>query len=182
MDYQVRILSGKKMSESVKKIVQYMNENPGQKIPKVRATLAQKSIRNEMNRLVIKCSVCSKNTELPFKKKSRLKLVELVELNDSQTETPRRNRKKKKKSKDKTAGLNISGRTPISQLNRKKDNSKTPMLSPVITPKTIPSDKLSTSSKKSKKLNVERLKHILKKNTTTPTSRKNLHSFLTELY
>lgn len=178
MDHQVRISSGKKMSKSMKKIVRYANEDPGQKIPKVRATLARKSIKNEMNRLVIKCSVCSKNTELPFKKKSRLKPHEL---NNSQTETPRRNRKKKKKSKDKTAGLNISSCTPVSRLSRKKDNSKTPILSPVI-PKTIPGDKkLSTSSKKYKKMNIERLKYTLNK-PATPTNRDNLHSFLTELY
>jgi len=179
VDHQVRISSGRRMSKSVKKIVRYMNEYPDQKIPKARATLAQKSIKNEMNRLVIKCSICSKNTELPFKKKSRLKSVKL---NNSQTETPQSNRKrKKKKSKDKTAGLNLSGCTPISQLN-KKDNSKTPIISPVVTPKIITSNKkLSVSPKKSKKLNIERLKRIMENKTTTPSKRKNLHSFLAEL-
>lgn len=177
MDHQVRILSGKRMSKSIKKIVRCVNENPGQKIPKVRATLAQKSIKNEMNRLVIKCSVCSKNTELPFKKKGHLKPVKL---NKSQTETPQSNRKKKKKkSKDKTAGLNISGYTPTSQ--NKKNNNKTSTISPVITPKIISNNKkLSTSPKRSKKLNIERLKRIMENKTTTPAKRK-LHSFLVEL-
>ncbi|XP_077280064.1 uncharacterized protein LOC143907274 isoform X2 [Temnothorax americanus] len=123
------------------------------------------------------------NTELPFKKRSHLKPNKL---NNSQTETPQSNRsnrrRKKKKSKDKTAGLNISGCTPVSQLN-KKDCSKTPTASPVITPKTIPSDKrLSTSHKKPKKLNIERLKRIMENKTTAPAKRKNLHSFLAELY
>lgn len=177
MDHQVRILSGRRMSKSIKKIVRYVNENPGQKIPKARATLAQKSIKNEMNRLVIKCSVCSKNTELPFKKKGHLKPVKL---NNSQTETPQSNRKKKKKkSKDKTAGLNISACTPISQLN-KKNNSKTLTISPVITPKIISSSKKLSTPKKSKKFNIERLKRIME-NKTTPAKRKNLHSFLAEL-
>ncbi|XP_011166975.1 uncharacterized protein LOC105200882 [Solenopsis invicta] len=179
--HQVRILSGKRVSKSVKKIVRCMNENPDQKIPKVRATLVQKSIKNEMNRLVIKCSVCSKNTELPFKKERHIKPLKL---NDSQTETPqssKQSKKKKKKSKDKTAGLNISGCTPVSHLN-KKDNSRTSAISPVLTPKIIRSNKpLSTSSKKPKKLNIERLKRIME-NQTTPAKRKNLHSFLSELY
>lgn len=177
MDHQVRILSNKRTSKSVKKIVRCMNENPGQKIPKVRATLAQKSIRNEMNRLVIKCSVCSKNTELPFKKKSHLKPVKL---NNSQTETPQSNRKrKKKKSKDKTAGLNISGCMTASKLN--KNNSKTPT-TPVIMPKATSSNKkLSITPKRPKKLNIERLKCIIENKTATPT-KKNLQSFLAELY
>lgn len=185
MNHQVRILSSRRMSKSVKKIVRHVNENPDQKMPKVRTTLAQKSIKNEMNRLVIKCSVCSKNTKLPFKKKSRLKLVKL---NNSQIETPQSNRKrKKKKSKDKTAGLNISGCMPVPQLNKE---DKTPTISPVIMPKTIsqPSNrnykvkKLSITPKRPKKLNIERLKRIIENKTVTPTKRKNLHSFLAELY
>lgn len=177
MDYQVRMLSGKKMSKSVKKIVRHMNENPNQKFPKVRTTLAQKSIENEMNRLVIKCSVCSKNTKLPFEKKSRLKPVKL---NNSQTEISQ-SKRKKKKSKDKTAGLNISGCMSVSRLN--KEDRKTPTTSPIIIPKTIRSDKkLSITPKRSKKLNIERLKRIIENKTATPTKRKSLHSFLAELY
>ncbi|KYN31309.1 hypothetical protein ALC56_14190 [Trachymyrmex septentrionalis] len=176
VDHQVRIARSRKMSKSVKKIIRYIKENPDQKIPKIRATLAQKSIKNEMNRLVIKCSVCSKNTELPFKKKNHLKPVKL---NNSQMETPQSNRKKKKKkSKDKTAGLNISGCMPALQLN-KKDNNVTPTTSSAITPKIISSNKKSISSKKSKKLNIERLKRIMENK--TPSKTKNLHSFLAEL-
>lgn len=177
--HQVRILSSKRMSKSVKKIVRHMNENPDQKIPKVRATLAEKSIKNEMNRLVIKCSVCSKNTKLPFEKKSRLKPIKL---NNSRIETPQ-SKRKKKKSKDKTAGLNISGCMPVPQL--KEDNSKTPTILPVIMPKVIsqPSNKkLSITPKRPKKLNIERLKRIIENKTATPTKKNNLHSFLAELY
>ncbi|CAL1675936.1 unnamed protein product [Lasius platythorax] len=182
VDHQVRLAHGRKMSKSVKKIVRCMDENPNQKIPKVCAALAKKSIKNEMNKLVIKCSVCSKDTMLPFKKKNRLKPVEL---NNTQIETPQSNRKKKKKkSKDKTAGLNISGCTSVSRLN-KVDSSKTCTKSPLTTPKIIPSNsnkRLPTTTKKSKKLNIERLKNIMEKSTATSTKRKSLHNFLAELY
>lgn len=178
IDYRARVSHGRKMSKSVKKIVQRINKSD-QKIPKVCATLVQKSIKNEMNKLVMKCSVCSKKTELPFRKKNRLKPVKL---NNSQTETPQsknRKKKRKKKSKDKTAGLNISSGTPKS-LNQKND-SKTPIKLSAITSK-ISNNKMLASAKKSKKLNIERLKHIVNQNTTTtPTKRKSLHSFLTEL-
>ncbi|XP_011642412.1 uncharacterized protein LOC105430511 [Pogonomyrmex barbatus] len=177
VDHQVRVASSRKMSRSVKKIVRQMNENPDQKIPKARASLVQKSIKNEMNKLVIKCSICSKNTKLPFKKESRLKPVKL---NNSQMETPQSNRKKKKKkSKDKTAGLNISGCMPISHLRKKSNESIVSTTSSVVTSKII-NKKLFNSSKKSKKLNVARLKNIMKNNTST--KRKSLHNFLTELY
>lgn len=180
MDHQVRLVSGKKMSKSMKKVVEHMKENPKQKVPKVCAALAKKSINNEMNKLVFKCSICSKNTLLPFKKKNRLKPVKV---NNSLIEIPQSNRKKKKKkSKDKTAGLNIS--TCTSQLN-KEDNSKTCTKSPLTTPKIIPSNnnkRLAPFTKKSKKLNIERLKNIIDKNTATSTKSKSLHNFLAELY
>ncbi|XP_050445720.1 uncharacterized protein LOC126848685 [Cataglyphis hispanica] len=182
VDHQVRIVRGRKMSKSMKKIVRHMNENSNQKIPKVCVSLAQKSIKNEMNKLVIKCSICSKNTILPFKKTNRLKPIEL---DNTQIQTPQSNRKKKKKkSKDKTAGLNISGCTPVSRLN-KKDNSKTHTKSPLTTPQIISNNsnkKLPTSTKKSKTLNIERLKNIMEKSTATPIKRKSLHNFLAELY
>ncbi|XP_070152631.1 uncharacterized protein [Polyergus mexicanus] len=182
VDHQVRIVHGRKMSKSMKKIVRHMNENSNQKIPKVCVALAQKSIQNEMNKLVIKCSVCSKNTILPFRKTKRLKPVES---DDSQIQTPQSKRKKKKKkSKDKTAGLNISGCIPVSRLN-KEDNSKICTKSLLTTPKIISSNsnkRLPTSIKKSKKLNIERLKNIMEKSTATPTKRKSLQNFLAELY
>lgn len=180
VDHQVRIARGRKMSKSVKKVVRRMNENPNQRIPKVCIALAQKSIKNEMNKLVIKCSVCSKNTTLPFKKGNRLKPIEL---NNSQVETPQNKRKKKKKkSRDKTAGLNISGCTPLSRLN-KEGNSKTKL--PLTTPKIISNNnnkKLPTSNKKSKQLNITRLKNIMEESTVISTKRKSLSSFIAELF
>lgn len=179
VDHQVRIARGRKMSKSIRRIVRRMNENPNQKIPKVCIALAQRSIKNEMNKLVIKCSVCSKNTTLPLKKGNRLKPVKL---NNSEIETPQSKRKKKKRKRDKTAGLNIPGYTPVSQLN-KKDNSKTK--SPLTTPKIISNNnnnRLSTCNKKPIKFNLRRLKDMMEKNTVKSTKRKSLRSFLAELF
>lgn len=180
VDHQVRIAHGRKMSKSMKRIVRRMDENPNQKIPKVCTALAQRSIKNEMNKLVIKCSVCSKNTTLPLKKENRLKPVKL---NNSQIETPQNKRKKKKKKRDKTAGLNIPGCTPVSRLN-KEDNSKTKS-PPLTMPEIISNNnnkRLSTSNKKSTKLNIRRLKDVMEKSTVTSTKRKSLKSFLAELF
>jgi len=174
-DHQVRISRGRKMSKSMKKIMQRMNENDG-KVSKVCASLARKSMRNEKNKLIMRCSFCSNTTELPFEKKSRLKPPKL---NDSEVNTSQNNsKKKKKKSRDKFAGLNISICTPESKMN-KKDNDKILTKTPVIMP-TI-NKKLSTITKKPKKLNVQRLKQIVVHNTTPSTKRNSLHSFLAEL-
>lgn len=150
-----------------------------QDIPKALVSLTQKSMKNEMNKLVIKCSVCSKLTKLPFKKKNRLKLSK-ANLSDCHTEMPQSSRKKKKKkSKDKTAGLNISGISE-SPLNKKNDD-KTLTKSIVSTPKMSIKKTLSSSSKKAKKLNIARLKNIVN-NSTTPMKSRSLHSFLAQLY
>jgi len=182
------------MSKSMKKIVQRMNKNDG-KLSKVCVSLAKKSIRNEKNKLIIRCSFCSNTTELPFKKKNRLKPPKL---NDSEVNTSQNNsKKKKKKSRDKFAGLNISVCTPESKI-KKKDNdkiSRTPVIpvtpvtpvTPVRTSVTMPVKKKLSSitkiekPKKPKKLNVQRLKQIVAHNTNTSTKRNSLHSFLAEL-
>lgn len=179
VDHQARITCGRKMSKSMKRIVRRMNENSNQNIPKVCTALAQRSIKNEMNKLVIKCSICSKNTTLPLKKGNRLKPVEL---NNSQVEVLQNKckKKKKKRSRNKTAGLNIPGCMSVSRLN-KEDNSKTCTKSPLTTPKIIPNNnnkKLFTSNKK---LNIRRLKERMEESTAIPTKRKSLSSFLAEL-
>lgn len=179
MDYQARIIPGRKMSKSIRKIVKCMDKGD-QDIPKAQVSLARKSIKNEMNKLAIKCSVCSKRTVLPFKKKNRLKPAN-IKSDDSHVETPQSNRKKKKKKhKDKTAGLNISGCISESPLNKKTGN-KTPIKPVITTPKTFNNKTLSSSSKKAKKLNIARLKNIINDSTTTPTKGKSLHNFLAEL-
>lgn len=169
------------MSKSVKKIVKHINEGD-QDIPKVRVSLAQKSIKNEMNKLAIKCLVCSKQTKLPLKKKNRLKPTEIKSpQNNSRIEAPQSNRKKKKKKfRDKTAGLNISGCISESPLNKKND-SKTPTKPIATTPKMSNKKMLASSTKKAKKLNIARLKNIVNESMTTPTKSKSLHSFLAEL-
>lgn len=177
VDHQVRILRGRRISNSVRKIVKSINEN-NQRIPKVRATLAKKSIKNEMNKLVIKCSICFKKTELPFKKPDRLKPLNL---NNSQVETPPNNRKKKKKRfKDKNAGLKITDDISRPQLN-KKFNSKTVTKLSVNIPEININKKLTATTEKQKKLNMKRLKHILNKDTVTPKKRESLQNFLSQL-
>ncbi|XP_014477652.1 PREDICTED: uncharacterized protein LOC106746039 isoform X2 [Dinoponera quadriceps] len=179
MNDQIRLIPGRKMSKSVKRIVKRVNEGD-QDIPKVRVSLAQKSIKNEMNKLAIKCSVCSKQTVLPFKKK-KLKLSK-VKLNNSNIETPQNSRKKKKrKRRDKTAGLNISGCRSESPLNKRNDG-KTLTKLVATTPKINNKKSLSSSTKKTKKLNIARLRNIVNDGTTTPVKSKSLHSFLSQLY
>lgn len=163
------------MSKSIKKIVQCMNEDD-EKIPKVRASLAKKAIKNEKNKLVIKCSLCSNKTELPFIKKPRPKPPKV---NDSEVNIEQNNSKKKKKkrkSKDKSAGLNISIYTS-KQVNKKSDDkTSTKITAPKIN-KTLS----TTITKKSKKLNIQRLKQIVEYNTTIPKKKNNLQSFLAKL-
>ncbi|XP_032690940.1 uncharacterized protein LOC116853806 [Odontomachus brunneus] len=203
MDYQARIIPGRKISKSIKRIIKCMNEGD-QDIPKVRVSLAQKAMKNEMNKLAIKCSVCSKQTVLPFKKKDRLKPAK-DNLDDSHIEMPQSShkKKKKKKSKDKTAGLNISGKleSPLNKKNDSKTPTKPVMLTPKInthkpvvstpkinthkpvvsTPKMSAKKILASSTKKAKKLNIVRLRNIVNDSMTTPTKNKNLRSFLAQL-
>lgn len=163
-----------------------MNEFPNQKIPKVRATLLKKAIENEMNKLIIKCSVCSKNTMLSFKKKNRLKPI--LEASKSQIEMVQINhKKKKKKSKDKTAGLKLSGCIAESSLI-KKDNNKTSSNLAVVTSKINNNKILPTSNTKIRKFNIERLRTIIESNekqkdqlAINNKKRNSLHDFLIEL-
>ncbi|KAG7200342.1 hypothetical protein KM043_017800 [Ampulex compressa] len=73
MNYKIRILPGKKMSKSIKRLSRRINTFD-ETVPKIRRELVQKCIRNEMNKLVIKCSVCLQNTEIPLAKPERQKL------------------------------------------------------------------------------------------------------------
>lgn len=174
------------MSKSVRKIVRHMNEFPNQKIPKVRATLVKKAIENEMNKLIIKCSVCFKNTMLSFKKESRLNPI--LEASKSQIEIVQTNHKKKKKrSKDKTAGLKLSGGIAESPLI-KKDNNKTFSHLAIVTSKINNNKILPTSNTKIRKFNIERLRTIIESSekhrnqlATNSKKRNSLHDFLIEL-
>ncbi|XP_043261706.1 uncharacterized protein LOC122402739 [Colletes gigas] len=166
VDYNIRISHAKPLSRSVKRVVQSMKDND-KRIPKVRKNLAQKCLKNKMNKLVLKCSVCSKSTKIPFNKPQRLK----VQKEDS-VQTPKR--RKKRKTKDKTAGLNISGILNLSAENIVEGQKETEAKKAKITRNYV------TPPQKVKKLNINRLKDIVNRG-ATPQKRGSLHSFLTEL-
>lgn len=168
VDHSIRISPGKPLSKSIRKIVSSMNDS-GKRIPKVRTGLAQKCLKNRMNKLVLKCSICQNSTKIPFTKPPREKVQKLgSEINRSSQ------KRKKKRTKDKTAGLNISG-----ILNLSTDNI-------VEAPKESGARKagstanIMTPTPKLKKLNINRLKDIVNQG-GTPQKRKSLHNFLTEL-
>lgn len=164
MNHSIRILRGKPLSKSVKKIIHSMN-NGEKRIPKVQRSLAEKCIKNKMNRLVLKCSVCSKSTKIPFDKPQREK-VQKSEIKSIESKAKR----KKKRTKDRTAGLNISG---ISNSNVTEGLKQT-NIRKVQSTGTTPIQKI-------KKLNINRLKNMVNGKKTTPRKRTSLHSFLTEL-
>ncbi|KAF3429068.1 hypothetical protein E2986_10406 [Frieseomelitta varia] len=164
MNYSIRILRGKPLSKSIKKIIHSMN-NGEKRIPKVQRSLAEKCIKNKMNRLVLKCSVCLKSTKIPFDKPQREK-VQKSEIKNIESKAKR----KKKRTKDRTAGLNISG---ISNSNVTEGLKQTNIRKVESTTDTTPTQKI-------KKLNINRLKDIVNKK-ATPRKRTSLHGFLTEL-
>ncbi|OAD62884.1 hypothetical protein WN48_07345, partial [Eufriesea mexicana] len=168
MDYTIRISQGKPLSKSIKKIIRIMNDSE-KRIPKIQRSLVKKCLKNEMNKLVLKCSVCKKNTKIYFNKPKREKAKK------ASTESIQSlKRRRKKKSKDKTAGLNVSG---ISSLNAKDITEKSTEMK---IKKVGNTTNFKTPTQKLKKLNVNRLKDIVNKG-AAPPRRRSLHSFLTEL-
>lgn len=167
VDHSIRILPSRPVSKSVRKILNSMNNN-GKRIPKVQKSLAKKSLKNETNKLSLKCSVCSNVTKIPFSKPQREKVTKsVVEI------TPQK--KKKKRTKDRTAGLNISGISNLDAGNIGAEGSKETSAKRVGN-----TANFISSTQKLKKLNINRLKDIVNKG-ATPQKRKSLHSFLTEL-
>ncbi|KAK9302882.1 hypothetical protein QLX08_005279 [Tetragonisca angustula] len=164
MNYSIRILRGKPLSKSIKKIIHSMN-NGEKRIPKVQRSLAEKCIKNKMNRLVLKCSVCLKSTKILFDKPQREK-VQKNEIKNIESKAKR----KKKRTKDKTAGLNISG---ISNSNVIEGLKQTNI-------RKVESTTNATPTQKIKKLNINRLKDMVNKKATS-RKRTSLHGFLTEL-
>lgn len=168
MNYTIRISRGKPLSKSIKKIIHSMN-NSEKRIPKVQRTLVKKCLKNKMNKLILKCSVCLKNTKISLNKPQKEKVQKIASENIQSSK-----KKKKKRIKDKTAGLNISG---ILSLDAKdvtkelKEKNKEEMED--ITNLTTPNQKL-------KKLNIKKLKDIVNEHATSRKKR-SLHSFLTEL-
>ena len=164
MNYSIRILRGKPLSKSIKKIIHSMN-NGEKRIPKVQRSLAEKCIKNKMNRLVLKCSVCLKSTKILFDKPQREK-VQKNEIKNIESKAKR----KKKRTKDRTAGLNISG---ISNSNVIEGLKQTNI-------RKVESTTNATPTQKIKKLNINRLKDMVNKKATS-RKRTSLHGFLTEL-
>lgn len=168
MDHSIRISPGKPLSKSIRKIICSMNDS-GKRTPKVRTSLAQKCLKNRMNKLVLKCSVCRNSTKIPFTKPPREKIQKLGSKIICSSQ-----KRKKKRTKDKTAGLNISG-----ILNLSTDNI-------VEAPKESGARRVGSTANittpvpKLKKLNINRLKDIVNEG-ATPRIRKSLHNFLTEL-
>lgn len=170
---QVRVIPGKHPSKSVNKIIK--SSSRGNKISKFCATLMKKSLKNKMNKIIMKCSVCSKNTQISCQKPEKLKVVKDEPMDVSFQ------KKKKKRRKDKTAGLNISFlSTPKVEDKKQKDTSI------VATPSTVKIKKSKNlestpSNQKSKKLNPSKLASVLN-NDKNKKSRNSLSNFLKELY
>ncbi|NP_001136349.1 uncharacterized protein LOC100233149 [Nasonia vitripennis] len=169
---QIRILPGKNPSKSVKEIIKSCSED--NKISRFRATLMKKSLRNKMNKVVIKCSVCSKNTQISCTKPVRPKPKK-----EDNKEVANVRKKKKKKGKDKTAGLKISTmKTP--------DVTEKKQVEPVVsTPISInvkkPKGKQVTSVQKVRKINLNKLNNVLN-DSKVQKSRSSFNNFLKELY
>nr|XP_034190134.1 uncharacterized protein LOC117608716 [Osmia lignaria] len=166
--HSIRLLQGKPLSKSVKKIIHSMNNNE-KRIPKVRRNLVEKCLKNKRNKLLLKCSVCLESTKLPFDKPQRIRIQKpSLEIDKSVQ------KRRKKRTKDKTAGLNISG---ISNLSTDRIEEE---LKETNTRKVGGTTNFITPTPKLKKLNINRLKDIVNQG-ATPPKRKSLHSFLTEL-
>ncbi|XP_054014633.1 uncharacterized protein LOC128895770 [Hylaeus anthracinus] len=167
-DYNIRISHGKPLSKSIGKVLLSMNDMD-KRIPKVRRSLATKCLKNNTNKLVFKCSVCLESTKVPFNKPQRKK-GQKATAESIQTSQ----RRKKKKSRDKTAGLNISGISNLSIENIVEGSKETS------TKKVKSTTNFITPIQKIKKLNINRLKDVVNHG-ATPSKRRSLHSFLTEL-
>lgn len=165
VDHRVRILPGKPLSKSIRKVVNSMNSD--KKIPKIRKSLAQKCLKNKGNKLVLKCSVCSKSTKIYLHKPSRMK-VQKARIENIQ-------KRRKKRTKDKTAGLNL----PVTPNSKAEDTLG--KLKETNVKKVGNTSSFIIPTQKLKKLNINRLKDIVNQG-STPKKKKTLHNFLTELF
>ncbi|XP_033200827.1 uncharacterized protein LOC117162954 [Bombus vancouverensis nearcticus] len=170
IDHSIRLSRGKPLSKSIKKIVHSMN-NGKKRIPEVQRSLAEKCLKNKMNKLVLKCSVCSKSTRISFNKPQREKVQKI------RTESIERSKKRKKKrTKDRTAGLNVSGISNLNEKNVQTEELKETNIKKVRSTANF----ITPTQQKIKMINIDRLKNIINQG-ATPPKRKSLHSFLTEL-
>lgn len=171
-EFQTRIVSGKACSKSIKQIIRSSENNT---LSKFRSTLLKKSLKNTMNKLVIKCSVCSKNTEIHIPKPKRLKPIK----NNAEKSDSTVNRKKKKnKGKDKSAGLDLSS---MNSPDTRVKKEMTPLAStPAAAKAKKPQIKQITPLQQMKKLNLNKLNNML--TAKAPKSNSHLGNFLKELY
>lgn len=170
IDHSIRLSPGKPLSKSIKKIVHSMN-NGKKRIPEVQRSLAEKCLKNKMNKLILKCSVCSKSTRISFNKPQREKVQKI------RTESIERSKKRKKKrTKDRTAGLNVSGISNLNEKNVQTEELKETNIKKVRSTANF----ITPTQQKIKMINIDRLKNIINQG-ATPPKRKSLHSFLTEL-
>ncbi|KOC61771.1 hypothetical protein WH47_03028 [Habropoda laboriosa] len=167
VDYTIRISRGKELSKSMKKVACSMNNN-NKRIPKVRRKLVEKCLKNKMNKLIIKCSVCSKSTKMAFNKPQREKIQKT-----SSEGVQSCQKRKKKRTKDRTAGLNISGTVNSNTENISGGLKK-------VNTKRVRNTTNFIKSTQKLKLNINRLKDYVNK-VATPPKRNSLQSFLSEL-
>ncbi|XP_043482702.1 uncharacterized protein LOC122511494 [Leptopilina heterotoma] len=138
---------------------------------KFRSSLARKCQRGKMNKLQIKCSVCSKYTTIPRNKPIKIKSPSKVDLNT--TEILQSGKKKKKRTKDKTAGLNIS-------LSDSFNSASPNKISTPLQKERKETVRTITPLGKVKKINKDRLSNIL--SSDSAKKRNSLTNFLKELY
>lgn len=171
---QVRIISGKNFSKSVQQINKSCSEDS--KVSRFRATLLKKCLKNKMNKVVIKCSICSKNTEVNCSKPKKLKLRKKDNVQADVLVT----KKKKKKVKDKTAGLNVSCSVKSPDASVVKETTPTHSTPLVIKVKKSKAKEV-TPFQKVRKMNLAKLNSVLD-DSKVQRSRSSLSNFLKELY
>ncbi|XP_033231138.1 uncharacterized protein LOC117182185 [Belonocnema kinseyi] len=172
-----RLAPGKACSNSVKKIIRAAEKNA--RLSRYRLTLMRKCLRSEMNKMVIKCFACLKNTQITCKKPQRQKPKRQEALNDS--EVLKSDKKRKRRIKDRTAGLNISLSdsyvAPSSETGSPRILNKS---SPLPCKGKKETGKQLTPLQKLKTMNKDKLNSILKGDAVK--KRNSLNNFLKELY
>lgn len=143
-------------------------EQNDKQLSKFRSSLARKCLRGKINKMIIKCFVCSKYSQIPRNKPNSNKSLNQI----NNKEIQQSNKKKKRRSKDKTAGLNISlSNSFVSTPNK---------ISTPIQKERKEIKKVLTPLVKVKNINKERLSNIL--NNDSGKKRNSLSNFLKELY
>ena len=178
VEHRNRLAPGKACSNSIKKAMRTVENN--NRLPKHRISLIRKCTRKKMNKIIIKCSECLKNTEMICIKPKRQKSKTKKNLNDF--EPPKFDKKKKRRSKDKTAGLNtsLSNSAYIASLSGTENLGVCHQSSPVLRKSKTETGKQMTPLEKLKKINKNKLNNILKDDSEKKGN--SLNNFLKELY